>query len=655
MANNLYDITNVDSLLQMVPYEDNVLQYYDNVTYNIRFYMLNHTYQKKLSIDRALGIIPNNYRLPDDSKIIIAETGVSSNYNIQSLSIDAVHTSISQNPSATTYKMELKIDEVNGCSLANRIVAVSKLVGYESYILQPFHIDVWFSGYEQSTDKAVKTIGNQVLTYEVLLSEIKTNIDNNGTSYNFIMAPVPQSTFSKTINSIGNIGNLDIKSGTMKEYKEKIEEYLNKRYFENHPHLKSLYSDEKFIVIDSLIEDDFSIERQIINTYNEREGVKKIGFNIEDVMVYNNNTPQNTDSSTGGMVRPSVDDTFDEFFQKLCFQTERLKDYIARPVYRTEYLGNISGQEVQRIHIDIVFRKNSYLTYFHEKADDKSADNKKELDRINKMQVKELQGLIQNKTLVKRYEWMFNGRDTSVLEFNTSIDKLWYANIPLMDALYISENSNDNVKKANDREMLISKNMEMIRQDTVYKEKLDRVISLSNAPLSGIRNLAGDKRLYLDDIYNCIDAKTKRDLLNNRKILEKYDEFSVIDYFDTSSTEVTSNNAKVGYNNIYKSGNLVELKLRVLGDPYWLEQCSDNVLYKPNNAKNTSAFHNFSFRVCTPLEQKEDGTYDPENAMDFSSIYQLVETTSLFEGGKFTQQLKGVINQAFMHSARLKV
>ena len=69
----------INKWLKKINYEPNILEYYDNVTYNIRFYMINHLYQNKLSQDRAKGIIPNNYRLPDSSKIIIAETGVSTN------------------------------------------------------------------------------------------------------------------------------------------------------------------------------------------------------------------------------------------------------------------------------------------------------------------------------------------------------------------------------------------------------------------------------------------------------------------------------------------------------------------------------------------------------------------------------------------------
>ena len=176
----------INKWLKKINYEPNILEYYDNVTYNIRFYMINHLYQNKLSQDRAKGIIPNNYRLPDSSKIIIAETGVSTNYDITSLILKTVHSSVSNSSSATTYQMDMKIKEINGCSLINKITAVSKLVGYESYILQPFHVDIWFSGFEQSTGKPIRIIGDTVLTYEVLISEVKTNVDVSGTMYNLL-------------------------------------------------------------------------------------------------------------------------------------------------------------------------------------------------------------------------------------------------------------------------------------------------------------------------------------------------------------------------------------------------------------------------------------------------------------------------------------
>lgn len=694
MSSNL---GSVDSLLKQVPYIPNILEYYDNVTYNIRFYMLNHVYQKKLSLDRQNGIIPNNYQLPDESKVIITETGVDSKYDIFSLTIKTIHNSIHSNPSCISYQMEMKIKEVNGCSLVNKIAAVSKLLGYENYILQPFHVDVWFSGYEQSSGKPKKIIGDRVLTYEVMIGEVKTNLDVSGTIYNFIMTPVPPSAFNKGINALNNIGNIDIKTGTLGEYKTKIQELLNTRFFEQNPNLKPLFPKQDFVVIDNFIDGDINnIDRKIIEVYNERfqdtfiptnqytpikhtNGTSSVdqeslnnrtqsefktvrnpnkinlGLDFEKLRVDLNATPQNTDSIDGGMTRPRNDDTFDTFFQNLCFNVPELRYYTARPVYRTEYIGNFNGQEIQRIHIDIVFKKNNYLKFFNDKAKNNPNDVVSKEQKINDMQVNELRDLIFNGTLRKKYEWLFNGHDTSVLEVNSSVDKLWYANIETLDPISINESSIDQVTQTNDKDIIIH-NIEKIRNDTIYKERLDEVIRVSNKPLDGIRTLAADKRLYIDDIYNCIDNKTKYEYLSGRKILEKYDEFSKTSpSLENSNINLAASVAKVGYNNIYKAGNLIELKLKILGDPYWLSLCSDNVLYEPYNSINASSFQHFAFRLNTATDQKLDGTYDIENTVDFSSIYQLIESVSLFEDGKFTQQLTGVISQPFIYKARLEI
>lgn len=685
MAGNILDL---DYLLSKVPYMSNILEYYDNVTYNIRFYMLNEVYQNKLSKDRVNGIIPPNYQLPNDSKIIIAETGVSSNYDITSLTLKTVYSSVAENSSGVTYELNMKIKEINGCSLINKITAVSKLVGYESYILQPFHIDIWFSGFEQSTGKPVKCIGNQVLTYEVIMAEVKTNVDFTGTIYNFIMSSAIDKAFNKTSRTLSNIGTLDIKSGTLREYKIAVEKYLNDRFFENNPSLVEVYPKRDYIVINRLIDGDINLNKAAIEEYNKKypdtivpinqftpinpdernartqsefkvirnPEKKPLGKDIENIRVNLNSSPQSTDSIDTAMTRPNVDDTFDSFFQKLCFNTDELKNYTARPVYRVEYVGNYGGQQLHRIYVDIVFKENTYLDYYIDKAKNKEFDLN--IQKVKNMQVKELQNLLFHGALRKKYEWLYNGHDTSVLEMNSSLDMLWYSNIPLIDPIKISESSANNVAITNNRDIIV-KDLEKIRELTIYKEKLENVIKKSNAPLNGIRTLATDKRLYIDDIYNCIDDTTRIEYLNNRKLLEKYDVFSKT----SPSTEDTNINidaqyAKVGYNNIHQAGNLVELDIKILGDPYWLGLCSDNYIYASdteNNIIKVSTFPHFTFKMNTALGQKPDGTYDLESITNFSSIYQLIESTSVFEEGKFIQQLKGVINQSFIHDARLKV
>ena len=70
----------VDKELKKWNYQPNLLQFYDNVTYNIRWYMVPHDIQDYIIEQNKTG--SNSVYVPDSSKIIIMETGVSSNYSL---------------------------------------------------------------------------------------------------------------------------------------------------------------------------------------------------------------------------------------------------------------------------------------------------------------------------------------------------------------------------------------------------------------------------------------------------------------------------------------------------------------------------------------------------------------------------------------------
>ena len=90
--------------------------------------MLNHAFQKRFSSDRLDG---KYFIVPDNEKIIIAETGVSEHYSVTSLQISSVHASAERNPSAATYKLEMRLHEVDGCDLVNKInVHITNLLLY---------------------------------------------------------------------------------------------------------------------------------------------------------------------------------------------------------------------------------------------------------------------------------------------------------------------------------------------------------------------------------------------------------------------------------------------------------------------------------------------------------------------------------------------
>ena len=98
--------------------------------------MLPYSYHQEILRYRGEGDVQAIKKINDNAKIIIAETGVTSNYDITSMTMDTVHTSVYKNSSATTYKINLMIKELNGCSLTNKIAVISKMMGYQNHVCQ---------------------------------------------------------------------------------------------------------------------------------------------------------------------------------------------------------------------------------------------------------------------------------------------------------------------------------------------------------------------------------------------------------------------------------------------------------------------------------------------------------------------------------------
>lgn len=676
-----FDITsdNLSELTKLLNYQyvPNVLEYYDNVTYNIRFYMLNHAFQKRFSNSKIFQTNEQIFKIPDEEKIIIAETGVSSSLSIESVTIHTVHAAVNKNPSAASYQIDLRIKEANGCNLINQIAVVSKAVGYESYIIQPFHIDIWFTGYDQATGKPIKILkdGDKelFLTYEVLCAEVKTNVDNNGAEYNFIMVPVPQGSMDKSITTLFKIGEIKPSSNTYGGYVDKIIDLINEKFFDDNPKIRDVYySSEgelkylnfgKYIIADN-------------NTYNgliaksSKSDTNRIAsnnieiFDIQSAPVEDFIAPQNSDSIKDGYVQYDAIMTFETMLQELCHHCDAVRNYIVRPRYRVEYIQNSpSGIECRKVYVDLIFTKNSYLEYFQKRGLTNNYSIYDDKKYIKEMQLKEMRNLILNGCVRKRYEWQYNGRDTSVLEFNSSLDKLWVANIGIDNVLTVNTALNDNVEEA--RKLATQQAMKKMYDDEIIGNLKDytmlKALQLSNQPLSGVRNLASDKRLYLQDIYHCIDRKKIKDKdWNTRIIYEKNDSLANSDDISESSdSSVPSILAKAGYENIHSAGNLVDLEITILGDPFWLDIISDDELYKnPEKANAFDRFYHFAFRVRTVLEMGSNGQWgnpnDVEDCMEFSNIYQIVESTSILEHGKFIQKLKGTLNPAFVHLARME-
>lgn len=637
-----------NKLLKFIKAEENILQYYDNVTYNIRFYMLPSSLQYAISKKREDSLFAS-YSIPDKDKIIIAESGVTSRYSIESLKIDTIYTNTSISNSAVSYSLNLHIKEVNSCQLINQIAVISKILGYESYILQPFHIDIWFSGYENETHKPVQIIPEVgVLTYEVIMNEVKTNVDVSGTNYNFTCTCAGINSTSKDIIAIGDIGQISNVQGlTLEQFRNELVKKVNEKYFNINKELKKYYNND-YLNIRLIDLDEFNadIYKKSTNSLNSNF----ISQSLSNAKLLNSIYGDSNDSNNESGIRPSTDDSLSNIFQKFCLNSNELKDYNAKPIFKVIHINNKEGLTLCKIQIDVIFSKNNYMNYFNDRFN--NLNNIKTASELNQyeysMMLEHLITILGNNLLIKKYEWLFNGHDTSVLEVNSSIDKLWLSNIPFADGIdSIINNTSEYFNVYNNEVKNLINNEE-------NDFSLNEISSLSTFLFNNVRTLANDKRLYINDIYNCVDDKLKSSYLNSRVIYEKNPSASPTYPEQSADSNTVSIVAKTGYNNIFSTGNLLKLNIKILGDPYWLKLFSDSIIYE-NRYNDVGNMHYFIFKMNTTLDQSEDGTFKKENVVDFCNIYQIIKSVSIFENGKFIQDLEAIISPEFLTLGRLEI
>ena len=635
----------VEEKIRQHNFSNNILEQYDNVTYNVRFYMIDQRYQEEVFNERQRY---KSSKIKDEYKIIIFETGVSSNYNLEDLVIKTFYNQKGNGINCITSEISMKIKELNDCSLTNKLAVVSNILGYDSYHGNPYHLDIWFSGYDHITKQPIRCINNDVYTFDVIITECKSNLDYTGTTYNFNMVPQYMIPLNKEMNILTTQGIFISKDGTMSDMKNIIQDSVNKTYFEKRPELKPYYNND---VLTITLNDFSDINLGDVVNYKGKLLVKdKNSDDLYHLMRFDKNvSPKTTSISTETLFKPDKSITLDRVFQELCLISSSYKDCVAIPTYTVIPFKNVNKEQLYKIYMNVVILREPYLKWWNNFRKNGSSGIKYDsmLETMEDMQVESIDQMRIENTLQKKYEFYFNGKDTNVLELNTKIDNLWFLNLGQKN-IEDSQSSNIHTNKIfgeNAGENINSENIGEI----VYRD------------YDKIRKLSADRRLYVDDIYNTLNKKELENLLTTRRILIKNQAFSQQDeksFIESESEEMTDYQiAKVGYTNLFMSGNMIEMKFTILGDPYWINIPSDNTLYSDTIFPEHSLLYYFYFTMKTGLKsdgQGWKGGHDTIGCKDFSGLYQIIQSTSTFRDGKFTQQLHGVIDTKFIQSTLLK-
>ena len=211
---------------------ENALDEYQNYTYHLELFVVKQQDAVEFLMNEAQdldSIISNSWPGSDIQYITIAETGVTTEFNIQDLEIQSLgagSSSVSR-LAGTATKLSFSIIQVGNTSLNDNLMNAALLSGYASIAEAKYFLKVNFKGY--SDDGVTIRSENQNLTkvFPFVISnvgDVPSSTDARGTITTIDGTITPDYAVSRSVNLIQHNFEFDIKE----TLKETIEEFFSK-------------------------------------------------------------------------------------------------------------------------------------------------------------------------------------------------------------------------------------------------------------------------------------------------------------------------------------------------------------------------------------------------------------------------------------------
>lgn len=619
----------IQKFISDISFTSNVLQKYDNVTYNACLYMFPYSVEKNIEKNSMNGEL--NFGGHEDRKLIIAQTGLSSKFTIDSIKIQTTYGGNNPLFNGISYMMNINITEVFSCMFTNEIEIASLMFGYKNYMHRPFWLDIWFSGYDPETLMPVERIplsnNKDKLTYRGVFGNVKSSIKDNCTNWNIEFFSNNHTFVNKNNNilAVSPIKKIEENKISMANYMKLEAEDAKDRYIKTFPgenvqkEVENLFNNNPYLQIDILDGDTNKDMGEIIKS---GEGYTREIDKLTSSEVKNSNTEM----------------TFVSLPQWFLARSEGHQNYEARVEFKTKLIGCINERDIYSTNMKVYVFKNPRMT-----KDIDNFKNKTNTYSLSEDEKTQYFLSFRNKGLLcKKYIYGFSGKDTSVLEVMNNFDRLWYMNGFEYD-IKKETSSNINLKK----------------------DKFNKIDGETSNNVEDNRNIL-DKSILLENFYenikgDILDSNIKKfhfPILNNDLESMPLENTSQSDKEEVDNKTVVSINS---YKRLYKSGQLSTTKFKILGDPYWLMSIAENgydlyndKFYDSIRTKNYMA-ENYKciFGVKNFVGQSNSvaDEYSFEYSMFVSGIYQIYKCETELAEGKFTQTLYGTLDPHFIDKA----
>ena len=417
-AITLSDIADTQEFLE------NPLDVYESYTYNIEWFVVDRDSDQRFqefgeTLD-AITIVNDGWPTPQDTKITIAKTGVTTEFNLTDLSIQSVGAGIAETSkiAGTAITLDFTVTQVGETSLVDNLQNAIALTGWRTIDSTHFYIKINFVGVDKN-GKKVKIPQTKIFTFTLQsVTQLSTETDTRGTSTVLQGTILPDTVISnkRQISSTENgftfevaetlhdtLGVTEDDTETPPKEGSFIDE-LNKSIKISHPTLtENLQNTYKITMSDQFKE------------WTKDSSMKGITSNS----IKNMKPP---DARYIGQVTPLM--SIFKIIDDICINTKTIKESAIRDTPGNSKIHKITpwlvpkGNGYNPVTGTMTYNVEFFLDY------EKKYITQNMLDQANKVKniQKTVQELFEEQHVNKIYHYLFTGKNDQILDFNITLD-----------------------------------------------------------------------------------------------------------------------------------------------------------------------------------------------------------------------------------------
>lgn len=591
----------------------NILDEYDVPTYHIKLFLANFI---GVDLSDPTGIKP---------LAVLAETGVT-DISIDKLSFETVYGFQSATYTSFSNVFNFELKEPLGTTFLNRVHDAAAIINAENFTKIPFFLEVSFRARDRNTGEPVVVEG-ATQTFPIHIIECDIKVDGGGSVYKCKAVRTNDYAHDDNIGIIPQDISLEVSN--LQDVGTKLANYLNSgQYFtQNNANFTDETYPTEFYVFDfSEIPD----QEFYTNSQQEKSGrnnsYDKLNFDdttihissgaainrVIDMLMTNSKWLQ---TEIGGQKNADKDNNEHDLDFKNVFKIET----------NIQFVGYHRGMGD---YIRVITYVIKPFTVGTSAGSTINPQENKTPNTVNYNQVLPVQ-YGKNGEIVRKYNYLYTGMNTSVMNFDFNVKLAWYTAMPQQYGLYPNSYQNDAgnlvtpIVSQGSRTGSISAKIDADNANKIVFVKNDAQKPDAQTPDASILQ---DPPSWFFDRDNAA-ANDGTYPSSFRAYPYWHDNFGIIEPDRTGSRGKTSTLLRSYVQNAQQE--FVTINLEIRGDPYWF-----------TNGNKTDTIKYFLFKTGFPSEPSEqDGLMKIGKDSLVTGLFQVLKTENKFEDGIFTQKL----------------